>query len=338
MRKVALALPVEIADHYGDQIEQVSSQQLRLLPVQSVTPITQDLSMAEIALHAFWFGSLGFADVLPALSHVKWIHSTGAGIDDLAPLGLEDRDLWITNAAGIFAPGMAEYTVWAMVMMARRPSRLLRAQQQNAWASEESADQSWQAMLTSSGSEIHGKQVGIIGYGSIGRHVATACQGLGMTVWAVRRTPIPASSEPIDRLMPPADVGVLLAKSDFVVLAASLNSTSRGLMGDKELRGMKKGAFLINLARGELVDQSALHAALRDGHLGGAILDVASPEPLPSSDPLWTAPNVWITPHISGDTPEAWKRGIDLFCANLRLYLDGHPERMANLVQIEAHR
>jgi phosphoglycerate dehydrogenase-like enzyme len=104
-----------------------------------------------------------------------------------------------------------------------------------------------------------------------------------------------------------------------------------------QLRAAKPNAYLINVGRGELVDQSALAAALREGRLGGAVVDVVSPEPLPPDSELWEVPNLWITPHLSADTYDGWQRGIDLFCSNLRLFLDGHPERMGNIVDVEAH-
>jgi phosphoglycerate dehydrogenase-like enzyme len=100
---------------------------------------------------------------------------------------------------------------------------------------------------------------------------------------------------------------------------------------------MRPGSFLVNVARGEVVDQAALVAALESGHLGGAVLDVATPEPLPADDELWDAPNLFLSPHTAGDTPEGWQRGIDLFCSNLALYLAGHPEHMGNIVDLRMH-
>src|SRR5262249_29776449 len=129
----------------------------------------------------------------------------------------------------------------------------------------------------------------------------------------------------------------LLAASDYVVLTASLNSTSRHLLGPAEFRALKPGAGLVNVARGGLVDQTALVEALADGRLRGAVLDCVDPEPLPPESPLWSLPNVIVTSHISGGTPEGWTRSIELFCLNLPLYLDGRPQLMANIVDLAEH-
>jgi len=158
-----------------------------------------------------------------------------------------------------------------------------------------------------------------------------------MEVWGCRRTPILPTAEPLDRLLPAADLPALLEACDVVVLTASLNSTTRHLIGAPELARMRPGAILVNVARGGVVDQDALVAALRAGHLRAALLDVATPEPLPPDSPLWDTPGLFLTPHISGTSPEGHQRAIDLFCANLRLYLAGHSEHLGNLVDVRDH-
>jgi phosphoglycerate dehydrogenase-like enzyme len=122
-----------------------------------------------------------------------------------------------------------------------------------------------------------------------------------------------------------------------LVVAASHNTTTRRLLGADQFARMKSGAFLVNVARGELIDQDALLESLRTGQIGGAVLDVTTPEPLPADNPLWSAPNLWITPHMSGGTQDGWRAGIELFCANLRAYLAGRRELMGNRVDIRTH-
>jgi phosphoglycerate dehydrogenase-like enzyme len=157
-----------------------------------------------------------------------------------------------------------------------------------------------------------------------------------MTVWATKRSPLFLSAEPLDRLLSPDRLGEMLAVSDAVVLCASLNRSTRHLIGEDELAAMKPTAILVNVGRGGLVDENALVGALREGRLRGAMLDVTAEEPLPAESPLWTAPNLLITPHISGNAPESWDRQVDFFCRNLRIYLEGSPERMGNLVDYAA--
>jgi phosphoglycerate dehydrogenase-like enzyme len=145
------------------------------------------------------------------------------------------------------------------------------------------------------------------------------------------------ANEPLDRLLGPSGLHELLAASDYVVVTASLNSTTRHLIGEAEFRALKPGAGLVNVARGGLIDQPALLAALADGRLGGAVLDVVEPQPLPPENPLWRHPRVIVTSHISGGSPEGWERSMDLFRWNLPLYLDGNVERLGNLVDLADH-
>jgi phosphoglycerate dehydrogenase-like enzyme len=221
---------------------------------------------------------------------------------------------------------MAEYALFGMVAIARDLRRLIAQQEQRRWNHE-----------PISGTELYGKQVGIVGYGATGRYLATVCKALGMEVWATKRKPMLTTNEPLDRLLAPEDLHELLAASDYVVVCASLNSTSRHLLGEAEFRALKPGAGLVNVARGGLVDQEALLAALADGRLGGAVLDVVEPQPLPPESPLWTHPRVIVTSHISGGSPEGWARSMDLFRWNLPLYLNGEVERLGNVVDLADH-
>jgi len=327
MEPVEIVLPAYMAEKYGTQIERVDPNGIHLIPVTARSLPKVDISHAAIALHGFFFEPPPFSEMFPLLRKVQWIHIAAAGIDDFASADRQRKGLWVTNVSGAYAAAMTEYVIAGMVLMTRHFRVWVNSQR----------DHRWPKRTGTSGNELRGRQVGIVGYGHVGRHIATACQALGMTVWATRRTPIIASGEPVDRLLPAQEVTALLESSDFVILAASLNSTTKHLLGEAELRAMKPGAFLVNVARGDIVDQGALIRALRDNHIGGAVLDVATPEPLSADDPLWDAPNLWLTPHTSGDSDEGWQRGMDLFCSNLRLFLDGHPERMGSIINLSAH-
>lgn len=327
MTPVEIVLPRNIADRYGPQIEHVDPARLRLVPIVGDDPRDPDPGDAEIAVNAFFYDSPAFSTILPGLPNLRWIHSMGAGIDDIATPELVERCVHVTNVSGAYAPAMAEYIVGAMVMLARPWRRWIVGQ----------ASRDWEPRRAPSGVELRGKTIGIVGYGAVGRQVAQACRALGMSVWAIRRTPIFASSEPVDRLLGPSGLYELLEASDVVAVCASLNASTRSLLGEAEFGAMRPGSFLVNVARGEVVDQAALVATLESGHLGGAVLDVATPEPLPADDALWDAPNLFLSPHTAGDTPEGWQRGIDLFCSNLGLYLAGRPEHMGNIVDLRMH-
>jgi phosphoglycerate dehydrogenase-like enzyme len=325
---IEIVVDAKLAAIYRDRIDAAADGRARVLSVRGGAPDDPDLSRAEVVVSGWYHdASVAFSDILAAMPSLRWIHSTGAGIDDFVTRELVERRVWVTNVAGAYAPAMAEYALAGMVMLARGLPAVLEAQRKHDWLTREAPR----------GTDLHGKQLGIVGYGAVGHHATVAAKALGMRVWATRRTPMFVSGEPLDRLLPPEELPALLAASDYVLVAASLNTTTRHLIGERELRAMKPSAVLVNIARGGLVDQDALAAALQAGRLGGAVLDVTTPEPLPPESELWDAANVVITPHVSGDTAEGWERGIEFFCANLRLYLGGQPERMGNLVDLAAH-
>jgi phosphoglycerate dehydrogenase-like enzyme len=323
MKTVALAR--RLAEEYGDRIEASAGGRVRLLPLRGEEG-EADLDDVEIAVYGLYEGPLSFRELADRMPGLRWIHSTGAGIESFVSRELGERGVIVTNSSGVYASAMAEYALFGMVAIARDLRRLMAQQVERRWNHE-----------PISGTELYGKQVGIIGYGATGRYLATICKALGMEVWATKRKPTLTTNEPLDRLLAPEDLHELLAASDYVVVCASLNSTSRHLLGETEFRALKAGAGLVNVARGGLVDQDALLAALADGRLGGAVLDVVEPQPLPPESPLWTHPRVIVTSHISGGSPEGWARSMDLFRWNLALYLDGAVERLGNVVDLADH-
>lgn len=320
-----VALPRGFADAYGVAIEAAAAGRARLLPLRGEDG-EADLQEVEIALYAPYEGPLSFAELADRMPGLRWIHSTGAGIESFADPKLAARGVIVTNSAGVYAPAMAEYALAGMVAIARDLRRLIRQQEARCWKHE-----------PVSGRELYGKRVGIVGYGATGRYLAAICKALGMGVWATRRTPMLTEGEPVDRLLAPDGLHELLGASDYVVVTASLNSTTRQLLGEAEFRALKPGAGFVNVARGGLVDQDALLAALEDGRLDGAVLDVVVPQPLPPESPLWSHPRVIVTSHISGGSPEGWARSMALFCRNLPLYLDGESGRLGNLVELADH-
>ena len=323
MKTVALAR--WLADEYGARIEGAAAGRVRLLPLRGEEGET-GLDDVEIAVYGPYEGPLSFRELADRMPGLHWIHSTGAGIDSFASPGLAERGVIVTNSAGVYAPAMAEYAIAAMVAIARDFRRLIAQQDERCWNHEEI-----------SGRELYGKRVGIVGYGLTGRYLAGVCKALGMEVWATKRRPMLIEGEPLDRLLLAHGLHELLGASDYVVVTASLNSTTRHLLGDAEFSALKPGAGLVNVARGGLVDQDALLRALDDGRVGGAVLDVVVPQPLPPESRLWTHPRVIVTSHISGGSPEGWARSMDLFLWNLPLYLDGEVGRLGNVVDLRDH-
>jgi phosphoglycerate dehydrogenase-like enzyme len=320
-----LALARKLAEEYGEQIEAAGAGRIELLSLRGEQG-EASLDEVEVAVYSAYEGSLSFKELADQMPRLRWIHSTGAGIDAFASPELAERGVIVTNSAGVYAPAMAEYAVAGMVAIARDLRRLIAQQDEHRWNHDPEA-----------GSELFGKRVGIVGYGETGRYLATVCKVLGMEVWATKRKPMLTSGEPVDRLLPAEGLHELLGASDYVVVTASLNSTTHQLLGEAEFRALKPGAGLVNIARGSLIDQEALIAALADGRVGGAVLDVVVPQPLPPESPLWAHPRVIVTSHISGSSPEGSGRSIDLFCSNLPLYLDGDVGRLGNLVNLADH-
>ena len=257
---------------------------------------------------------------LPQLApRLRWLQLTSAGVDRLLESPLLRSGITVTTASGIHAIPIGEYVLGAMLALAKGFPQALAAQRERAW----------RPYLPE---ELHGKTVGIVGLGAIGREVARLAKALGMRVLACRRScPQPQERPPeapeVDLLLPAAQLGRLLAEADYLVLAVPLTPQTRGLIGHQELAAMKPGARLINVARGAVVDEEALLAALRAGHLAGAVLDVFRQEPLPPDSELWELPNALLTPHVSGGTPRYMERAVELFCDNLRRYLAGEPLR-----------
>jgi phosphoglycerate dehydrogenase-like enzyme len=322
---ITVAIARRLADEHGEGIEAAGGGRIRLLPLRGEEG-EAPLDDVEIAVYGLYEGPLTFRELAGRMPGLRWIHSTGAGMDSFVSPELAERGVIVTNSSGVYAPAMVEYALAGMVSIAREFRRLFAQQDERRWNHEPVA-----------GGELYGKRVGIVGYGATGRYLATVCKALGMEVWATRRTPILTSGEPFDRLLPIDELNELLGASDYVVVTASLNSTTRHLLGEAEFRAFKPGAILVNVARGGVLHQDALLAALDDGRLGGAFLDVAEPEPLPPESPLWTHPQVIVTPHISGGTPEGWARSVELFCRNLPLYLAGETKRLGNLVDLADH-
>jgi phosphoglycerate dehydrogenase-like enzyme len=251
---------------------------------------------------------------------LRWIQLVSAGAEHLFEAGIADMDVEVTTVSGIHGPAMAEYALCMMVMLARRLPQILRESAQRQWRPSRAR--------TYYGDELRGKTLGIVGFGKVGQQAASVARCMGMNVLGFRRTPA-AQAEPgglAEELFSGRE-GLLrmLPRCDFLLLVAPLTAATRGLIGEEELRAMKPTAHLINVARGQLVDEPAVVRALREGWIAGAALDVFSTEPLPADSELWDLPNVIITPHMSGDFIEYLDRAAEVFEENLRRYLAGEP-------------
>jgi phosphoglycerate dehydrogenase-like enzyme len=271
--------------------------------------------------------------------NLRWVQYHYAGIDFLQDTSLLKKpDLIITSMSGASAIQEGEYILGMMLALGHRFPELVQNQAEHSWP-----DDRWEKFTPF---ELDGTTVGLIGYGSIGREVARLLQPHNVKVLAAKRD----AMQPIDsgysieghgdpegnlfhRLYPIQAIKSMVKECDFVVVSLPLTPETRGLIGAEEIKAMKPGAYLIVVSRGGIVDEKALEEALEDRHLGGAVLDVFSREPLPEESSLWKAPNLIITPHVSGFSPKYKERAGMMFVENLDRYL--HGEAMLNKFDIE---
>lgn len=263
--------------------------------------------------------------VLSRVPALRWLQVRSAGVDHLAADPPWHKGIVVTNAKGVYAIPMAEY-VSGMVLRIHQPT--------GAWAADQAAHH-WPSFDEAHGTVVRGRTAVVVGYGSIGREVARQLAALGLRIVAVKPRPevrhdpsfrVPGTGDP-DGSIPERIVGVealrdAVRDADVVILTLPLTEASRGIVDASVLAAMRDDAWLINVSRGALVDEMALLDALRAGRLAGAVLDVFEEEPLQPDSPWWDAPNVIVTPHVSGAT----MRFIDeLIIENVRRYLAGEP-------------
>jgi phosphoglycerate dehydrogenase-like enzyme len=278
-----------------------------------------------------WLVAEAFDRLLARAPHLTWVHSATSGVERaLTPAALE-RDVLVTNARGVFSRPIAEHVLLMILAISRHLPDLVELQRERTWQPLE-------------GRELRELTIGIVGYGSLGRSVASLATAFGARVIAMRRRPGEAEStgavaddpdafpiEPrVERIVGPEGLRDLLAESDIVVLAAPLTPETESMIDEGAIAAMKRDAWLINVARGRLIDDRALLRALRDNRIGGAALDAFRDEPLPPSSPYWELPNVILTPHTAWSSARVLDRSIELFCDNLVRFSRG--EELRNVV------
>ncbi len=251
-----------------------------------------------------------------AAGKLKWIQSSAAGLDHCLTPEVIASDTIVTSASGLFADQVAEQTLALLLGFLRGLPTFFRQQQSREFIRRPTLD-------------LHGKTVGIVGLGGNGRRIAEVLAPFRVRILATDYFPI-NKPQHVEELWPADQLERLLAESDIVILCVPLNAQTLGMMGERELAAMKTGAVLVNVARGPVVQEEALVAALQRGHLAGAGLDVTEVEPLPDESPLWTLPNVIITPHVGAQSAKRASDTTELVCENLRRYFSGKP--LLNLV------
>ncbi|HYQ40877.1 MAG TPA: D-2-hydroxyacid dehydrogenase [Polyangiaceae bacterium] len=253
---------------------------------------------------------------------LKWVQTFGAGVEWLLTPDFRGRDeLLVTNASGIHAQPITEHVFGLMLTFARQLHRAARLQSARRWQSAE---------LQSSVSSLSGATLGVVGLGAIGRKIAAAAAVFGMRVIALKRSPSNVSG--VERVFGPGQLVPFLKEAEYIVNTLPLTAQTRGLFGPQAFAAMRSDAVFINVGRGGTVQTDALLRALEGGSIAGAALDVTDPEPLPAVHPLWSLPNVVITPHYAGSHPGYVQRASAIFLENLARFVAGH--ELTNLVDL----
>ena len=257
-----------------------------------------------------------FERILVRAPRLAWVHSATAGVERVLIPAAAGRGLVITNARGVFSDPIAEYVLMMILAIIRRLPQLLELQR----------ERTWQPLPAT---EMRDTTVGIVGLGSIGSAVASLALGFGARVLATRRSAEEPTADPalagIERILRPEQLPEMLAESDMVVLALPLTRDTTNLFDARMLSRMRPGSWLINVARGGLIDERALVRALRDGPMAGAVLDAFKEEPLPPDSALYGIANLIITPHTSWTSGRVLDRSIELFRDNLVRYIADEP-------------
>ncbi len=249
---------------------------------------------------------------------LKWIQALGTGVDNIVDLPSLDKEVLITNVRGIHGAPVSEATIAFMLSLARDMPRSVHAQDRSTW-------ERWPAQL------LAGKTVGILGVGLIAEYLAPLCKQFGMTVVGITGSPRPTPG--FDRMAARDDLLKVVAEVDFLVVLIPMSAATQNIIGEAVFKAMKPTAYLVNVARGGVVDEPALIKALESGEIAGAGLDVFSQEPLPPDNPLWKTKGITIFPHLGGYSEGYEERAMPTLAGNMAKYLAGDLKNMVNIVR-----
>jgi phosphoglycerate dehydrogenase-like enzyme len=298
-----LPVPRYPCDHIGVQ---------RALSAAELDRWSRLRGQADVSFDFDWQAPAAMARNCPRL---RWVQGTSAGIGGLLErTGLAGTSLVFTTASGVHGAPLAEFALLALLYFAKGGPQLARWQRQRHWQRH-------------AGRQVAGSRALLVGLGGVGRPVARLLSAAGVEVVGAGRAERDRDVPGVTSYITPGQIGEVLPGVDALVLACPLTSQTRHLIGERELKLMRPGGVVVNISRGEVIDEDALIGALRSNHLGGAGLDVFATEPLPASSPLWEMPNVIISPHSASTV--AAENGLltELFTDNLRRWLAGLPLR-----------
>jgi phosphoglycerate dehydrogenase-like enzyme len=285
--------------------------------VRSANELDLSADRAEVILH--WSGPREILrSAFLANPNVRWIHSRSAGLDKILFPELVESAVPLTNGTGVFSPSLGEFALAAILYFAKDFRRMLRNQEAGRW---EPFDVE----------EIAGQTVGIVGYGDIGRAVASRVHAMGMRVLALKRHASTSLDALVSQFYGPNELNAMLALCDYAVVATPLTPETRHMINEAAIAAMKPSAVLINIGRGPVIDQAALVRALTEQKIRGAGLDVFEQEPIPDGDPIYKLENVLISPHCADHTKDWLDRAMRFFLEQYERFAAGKP--LENLVE-----
>jgi phosphoglycerate dehydrogenase-like enzyme len=311
---ILLTLPAAVGDRYRDALQR-RFPELNIDVVDHHTKAAPFIASADILLT---FAPMLSDAMIAAAQRLRWIQALGTGVDNLIDLPSLRRDVIVTNMRGIHGPMVSEAAIAAMLALSRDLPRSVRCQDRRQWVR-------WPARL------LHGKTVGILGIGVIAEALAPRCKAFGMRVIGITSTKREVRG--FDDIQPREALVEAVRELDYLVLLTPLTAATRGIIDARVLGAMKRESYLINLARGGVVDEEALIAVLREGKIAGAALDVFLHEPLPPQHPFWSMENVLVTAHQGGFCDVYPDYALPIVEHNMRCFLSGDIKGMINVVE-----
>jgi phosphoglycerate dehydrogenase-like enzyme len=310
---------------FGNWSEAPSADTLRAaLPDDRIVAVQGDeLGPAADAEAAFGgFSIARLRGILAGMPKLRWVHTFSAGVDRHVPEMAKYERVLLTNNSGAYDVPIAEHVIAMIFAAAKRVPEHLAAQGRGEWQREVPH------------SEVRGATLVILGMGSIGSELARLAGGVGMRVIGIRRDATRRDGKPppqgVDRIVSTDRFAEVAREADYLAVTAALTPQTRGMVSAEVLRVLKPTAWVINIARGPIVDEAALATALAEKRIGGAALDVFETEPLPATSPLWALDNAILTPHVSNSSPKVRERSLTLVAENVRRFKAGEP--LLNLV------
>ncbi len=313
---VTIAIADEFAASYEERLAPMFPD-LRFLVAKSVPEMlgrAAEMRLAQVLITTGIGIPPGAFDELPGL---RWVHALIAGVDRFVGPLSNRPDIVLTSSRGIHGPQVAEMAITQMLVLARDVTRMIRNRDDRIW-------EPWMPMT------LDKRTVGVVGLGISGEAIGRACKTFGMHVIGVSHHA--RALQGFDEIRGYESLGDVANQVDFLVLAVPLTSETHHLIGEQILARMKPSAYLVNIARGGIVDEDALVSALKTGVIAGAALDVFESEPLPAESVFWTLPNVFISPHLGGRTDDYTERALTVLLPNLRHFLADESGGMLNII------